>query len=82
MKKVFGYIDLIAQFHAMVLSQNTGTPGAFADRLGISRSSVYNLIEEIKSYGIEIEYSRTRQTFKYRYPEKVEITISIGQRDK
>lgn len=81
MKKLFEYVDLIARFHALIMSCNTGTPDSFAYKLGISRSSLYNLLEEIQSYGIEIEYSRTRQTFFYTYPERVEIRIMIIQHE-
>ncbi len=79
MKKVFEYVDLVARFHAFVVSRSTGTPEAFAAKLGVSRSTLYNLIEELRSYGIDIEYSRSRQTFLYVYPERVEITIVIRQ---
>lgn len=82
MKKVFEYVDLVARFHALVMSRCTGTPDSFAYKLGISRSSLYNLLEEIQSYGIEIEYSRSRQSFQYVYPELVEIRISICQHEK
>jgi predicted DNA-binding transcriptional regulator YafY len=81
MKKVFEYVDLIARFHALVMSRTTGNPEYFAARLGISRSSLYNLIEELQSYGIDIEYSRFRQTFFYTCPDRVEITISICQHE-
>ena len=82
MKKVFEYVDLIARFHALVMSRTTGNPNTFAKKLGISRSSLYNHLEEIQSYGIEIEYSRTRQTFMYCYPKQVEIKIIILQHEK
>lgn len=59
----------------------TGNPDAFANKLGISRSSLYNLITEIQSYGIDIEYSREQETFRYIYPEKVEISIKISQNE-
>lgn len=78
---MFEYVDLIARFHSLVISQMTGTPDTFAYKLGISRSSLYNLITEIQSYGIDIEYSRERETFRYTYPEKVEISIKILQKD-
>lgn len=81
MKKVFEYVDLVARFHALVMSRTTGRPGVFATKLGISRSTLYNLIEEIQSYGIDIEYSRIWQTFQYKYPELVEITITICQHE-
>ena len=81
MKKVFEYVDLIARFHSLVMSQMTGTPDIFAYKLGISRSSLYNLISEIQSYGIDVEYSRERETFRYSYPDKVEISIKICQNE-
>ena len=82
MKKVFEYVDLVARFHALVMSRTTGTPDVFALKLGISRSSLYNLIEEIQSYGIDIEYSRIRQTFQYVYPDRVEIKLTICQHEE
>lgn len=81
MKKVFEYVDLVARFHSYVMSQMTGAPDTFAYKLGISRSSLYNLISEIQSYGIAIEYSREKETFRYLYPEKVEISIRISQNE-
>lgn len=79
LKKVFEYVDLIARFHSYVMSQMTGDPDSFAYKLGISRSSLYNLISEIRSYGIDIVYSREQETFKYLHPEKVEICVKISQ---
>jgi len=80
-KKVFEYVDLVARFHSLVMLQMTGTPDTFASKLQISRSTLYNLIAEIQSYGIDIEYSRERETYRYVYPEKVEILIRIQQKD-
>ena len=81
MKKVFEYVDLVARFHSYVMSQMTGDPDTFASKLGISRSTLYNLIAEIQSYGIEIEYLRVNETFRYVHPDKVEISIIICQKD-
>ena len=81
MKKVFEYVDLVARFHRLVMSRTTGTPDSFAKKLGISRSTLYNLIQEITSYGIEIEYSREYRTFRYSHPDHVEINLVICQHD-
>lgn len=82
MKKVFEYVDLVARFHVLVISRTTGNPGTFANKLGISRSTLYNLIEEIQSYGIDIEYSRLLQTYQYVHPDRVEINLTICQHEK
>ena len=77
--KVFEYIEIIARFHQYVIHGDTGDAATFAAKLGISRASLFNLINELESYGIDIEYSRARRTYLYKYPEKVEIKISICQ---
>ena len=79
--KVFEFIDVVARFHQYVMRGNTGDAAAFAEKLGISRASLFNLINELKSYGIDISYSRMRQTYYYHHPDKVEIRISICQYD-
>lgn len=79
MMKVFEFVEVVAIFHQYVMRGNTGDAATFAAKLGISRSSLYNLIDELGTYGIEIEYCRERQTYRYLYPELVEITISICQ---
>lgn len=79
MMKVFEFIEVVARFHQYVMRGNTGDAASFAGKLGISRASLYNLLDELKSYGIDIAYSRERQTFLYLHAERVEIKVSIGQ---
>ena len=79
MMKVFEFIEVIARFHQYVMHGNTGDAASFAGKLGISRASLYNLLDELKSYGIDIAYSRERKSFLYLHSERVEIKVSIGQ---
>jgi len=82
MMKVFEFVEVVARFHNYVMRENTGNAEAFSKKLGISRSCLYNLIEEIRSYGIDVEYSREKQTYKYVCPDSVEIKIVICQHEK
>lgn len=77
--KVFEFIEIIAVFHAYMMHGNTGDAKTFAQKLGISRASLYNLIEELRVYGLDIEYNRYTQSYRYLYPERVEIHINIRQ---
>ncbi|MDR2292832.1 MAG: hypothetical protein LBE11_05085 [Prevotellaceae bacterium] len=77
--KVFEYINKLALFHTLVMQERTGTPHEFAERLGVDRATVYNICSELRSHDIEIEYSRLRQTFYYKYPHLVEIRLIIRQ---
>lgn len=79
MMKVFEFVEVVARAHQYVMHGNTGDASSFAEKLGICRASLYNLLDELKSYGIDIVYSRERQSYLYLHPERVEIRISIGQ---
>ena len=79
--KVFEFIEKIALSHSLLIRENTGNAERFAEKLNVSRATIYNIIEELKSFDIEIEYSRPRETYYYKYPHKVKIYISIQQID-
>ena len=75
--KVFEYLDRISMMHKLVLRQNTGTPEEFASQLGVSRTSLYELIDELRSRGVPIAYSKTAKTFFYRQPYDITVTCSL-----
>lgn len=72
--KLFEFIDRLQTIHKQVEQQKTGTPEEFAKRLGIKRSTLYSIIEELKSKDIPIAYSRQLRSFYYERP----ITFNIG----
>ena len=68
----------VVKIHKLILRQNTGTPAEFAATLNISRSHLYNIIDDLKISGAEIKYSRKWQTFYYNNSFSLEIdTIKI-----
>jgi len=75
--KVFEYLDRISMMHKLVSRQRTGTPEEFASQLGISRTSLYELIDELRSRGAPIVYSKSAKTFFYRHPYDIAITCSL-----
>ena len=75
--KVFEYLDRISLMHKLVLRQKTGTPEEFASQLGVSRTSLYELIDELRSRGAPIAYSKSAKTFFYRQPYDIEVTCSL-----
>ncbi len=72
--KFFEYIERIEKMHCLIKAKRTGTPDEFAAQLGISRSRLYEIIEELKSRGAPIAYSKASTTFYYEYP----FDISLG----
>jgi hypothetical protein len=75
--KVFEYLDRISMMHKLVSRQRTGTPEEFARQLGVSRTSLYELIDELRSRGAPIAYSKCAKTFFYRQPYDITVTCLL-----
>jgi hypothetical protein len=75
--KVFEYLDRISKVHKLVSRRKTGTPEEFACQLGVSRTTLYELIDELRSRGAPIAYSKSSKTFFYRQPYDITVTCSL-----
>lgn len=75
--KVFEYLDRISMMHKLVSRQITGTPEEFAVQLGVSRTSLYELIDELRSRGAPIAYSKSAKTFFYRQPYDISVSCLL-----
>ncbi|MEN6352849.1 MAG: hypothetical protein ABFD02_05280 [Bacteroidales bacterium] len=75
--KVFEYLDRINMMHKLVSRQKTGTPEEFARQLGVSRTSLYELIDEFRLRGAPISYSKSAKTFYYSQPYDIAITCLL-----
>ncbi|MDR0295738.1 MAG: hypothetical protein LBH91_06095 [Prevotellaceae bacterium] len=73
--KVFEQIQQLQQIHQLIIvSGKTGTPSEFARKLGISPSRLFNILDELKSRGAPIVYSRSVK--KYFYNKDFQLDIS------
>ncbi|MBN2899991.1 MAG: HTH domain-containing protein [Clostridia bacterium] len=75
--KVFEYLDRISRMHRMLTRQHTGTPSEFASHLGVSRTTLYEMIDELKSRGAPISYSKSSCTFFYTEPFEINVSCSL-----
>jgi hypothetical protein len=71
--KVFEYIDRINLMHKLINEHRTGNPDDFAARLGIRRTRLYEVIDELKSRDAPILYSKSGNTFYYQTPFDIKI---------
>ena len=58
-------VQLIERLDQLIRMKATGSAADLADRLQISRSTVYEMLDCMKSMGAEIEYCRHRSSFYY-----------------
>lgn len=50
---------------SLIRRKATGTPSQLAEKLNISRGTVYKLLQELELFGAEIEYDRGRSSFVF-----------------
>jgi hypothetical protein len=79
--KILHYLERIERIHKMVLQENTGSPNEFARRLGISRTRLYEIMDELKLEGAPISYSKSCRTFYYEEPFHISISVDIKTLD-
>ncbi len=67
------YIERISQIDRLVRFRKTGTAKELANKLGISRSTLFETFEVMKAFGAEIAYCPHRQTYYYTQEGRFEI---------
>lgn len=65
----------------LIKRENTGTPQEFAGKLGISKSQLYNCLDELRIRGAEIIYNKAKGSYVYQYPVEIraEFTLSFPE---
>jgi len=58
--------ELIEQIDQRIRLKATGTPDEFAQKLGVSKRTIYRIIESLKEIGCPIYYDRYKETYKYQ----------------
>jgi len=60
----------------LIYHESTGTPEEFAQKLEISKRSLYNYLKILKDFGAEIRYNQHRRS--YEYANQKRLLIKIG----
>jgi predicted DNA-binding transcriptional regulator YafY len=71
------FISRIQQIDHLIKIKGTGTPDAFAARLGISRRSLYDYLNKMKDGGAPIKYDYFRSSFYYEEEGSFRIDFSF-----
>lgn len=73
-------IDRIRYIDYLIVKESTGNPEEFARRVGLSRSMLYENIDEMRALGAPIRYDRKRKTFFYYRPFELHIEFEDKSR--
>jgi predicted DNA-binding transcriptional regulator YafY len=67
----------VERLHQLIQAKKTGNPKQLASRLGISRATLYVLIDELNSLNLVVAYSRKYETFYYEKDVKLTIQFKV-----
>lgn len=67
-------INHVEKLHELILQKKTGTPNRLAQQLGITKATLYVLIEELNALNMPVAYSRKYETFYYERDMKQVIS--------
>ncbi|MCL2415134.1 MAG: helix-turn-helix domain-containing protein [Bacteroidales bacterium] len=65
----------------LIRQKCTGTPDELARRLSVSRGTVYNIIDELNSHGVEIKFCRSSNSFHYNGDTIIDVSFRIRSVD-
>ena len=75
--KLVEHLERIKKMNRLIRSGQTGTPAEFAQVIGISQSHLFRSLHELESYGMDIRYSRSVQTYFYGNDNELTISYSL-----
>ncbi|TAH22160.1 MAG: hypothetical protein EAZ08_01495 [Cytophagales bacterium] len=67
------FVDRVSRFDQLIRQGRTGNYQKTADRLEISKSTLYELIERMKDMGAPVAYCPIRQSYIYTEEGRIEI---------
>ncbi len=74
--KFFEQLERLEQMHQLIKMRATGAPKEFAQKMGVSESTLYELLNIARELGACIEFSRSRRSYIYRNPMSLQIGFS------
>ena len=70
-------LERLRKIHEFIKVAHTGTPKEFANRLQLSESQLYNILEDLKIKGFPISYSKSLKSYVYDDDCELEIIYSV-----
>lgn len=69
------YIERLRRMDSLISMMSTGTPEKFAEKMGIKRSTLFESLQEMREFGVDIKYSFVRQSYYYADNRRIKIKL-------
>lgn len=70
-------IERLQLLNKLVKEQRTGSPEELAERIGVSRSKLYLILEELKDQGIGIRFDKKINSFVFENCKGLDLVFSF-----
>ena len=71
-------IERMGKLHLLIKKKEIGSPKHFADKLNVGVRYFHRLKEQLKEYGAEIAYSKSRKFYFYTNNFELNIYVDIS----
>lgn len=69
------YIARLQRMDLLIALKATGSPEAFANKMNLSRSTLFETLQEMKGMGVDIRYSNIRETYYYGDARRIIVRV-------
>lgn len=76
--KALEQIERLKRMDKLISKQCTGNPSNFVQKLGISKSYLYEELGYLKSLGLNVRYSRTHASFLYSNHLRLKASLQLS----
>ena len=76
---LFKYIARLQRMDSLIAMKATGPPEEFACKMNLSRSTLFETLQEMKGMGVDIRYSNIRETYFYGDSRRIVIKIEKAE---
>ena len=69
------YIARLQRMDLLIAMRATGSPDEFAFKMNLSRSTLFEMIQEMKGLGVDIRYSSLSSSYYYADERRIIIKV-------
>jgi len=69
------YVERLRRMDSLISMMATGNPEAFARKMGLRRSTLFQSLQEMRELGVNIKYSCSRQSYYYADGNRIKVKV-------
>ncbi len=70
-------LERLRRIHKLIRAGNTGTPDELANKLGVSKRQIHNIVEDLKIINAPVDYNRKIKSYYYKKAFKLRVRINV-----